>query len=83
MSSDQSKTTRTPAFCRHGRPSQAENIDDPADTKIMWLCAWASTLDGRSLLMGAPPWVGREAMAGHMMKPGDCAWCSKWDARDV
>jgi hypothetical protein len=77
------KTTRTPAFCRHGRPSQAENFDDPGDTKIVWLCAWGTSISGGAALIDAPPWVQRETLAGHMMRPGDCAGCAAWEKRDV
>ena len=70
--------------CRHLIASdEAFRVEnDGSHTRVsVWLCAWASS--ARGLLRDAPPWLQREADAGHLWRDGDCVGCPCFAARPI
>lgn len=48
------------------------------------LCTWAHYHpDALDKLMQVPPWLTRNALAGHLMKPEDCETCTLFDPGDA
>ena len=45
------------------------------------LCTWASYhVTAPDKLVNTPPWLARNAMAGHLMRQGDCDKCCCYEA---
>ncbi|WP_332763959.1 hypothetical protein [Phenylobacterium sp.] len=72
----------TQVFCRYATASteayvvhpggQHERVTDPPRD----LCAWAQFHPASAeKLTDTPPWLQRNALAGHLMRAADCATC--------
>lgn len=72
--------------CRYATaPSDFEVVEiggrRTAPTPDRFLCAWAQFHpDAPVKLIDAPPWLQRNALAGHLMQDGDCAICPLFEA---
>lgn len=73
--------------CRYlTRPAEAYQLGAGADpsknvamTSPVRLCAWAGEADEAvTKLEGAPIWLQRNAMAGHLWRDGDCERCAAY-----
>lgn len=77
------------ALCRYLAKSDEEYVIDergreafvPVERRDYSLCTWADdSPEGVAALTNAPRWLQRNALGGHLWRPGDCENCPGYRA---
>lgn len=79
-------TETTAAMCEHGIATEAVRVGMDGRERsgfTHWLCGWGDSAAGVAALTGAPRWMQRNVLAGHLMGSGDCAGCPAFRAKEA
>lgn len=67
-----------------GKQTEIDTTRVDAVPDHAFLCTWAdNSPEGVKVLAFAPRWLQREALAGHLMRSGDCTGCRCFKARET
>jgi hypothetical protein len=75
--------------CEYCTKSEEAFIVPDYDTSMripveVFLCSWADeSPESATKLLDVPVWLSREALGGHLMRPGDCAKCAAYKKRQT